>query len=604
MSAASTFSDIVRHGNPNLADTEEPNMLSSETVLQQRYRIVRQLGQGGMGAVYEALDERLHRTVALKETLVETEELRRAFAREARLLANLNHPALPKVIDHFSEDAGQYLVMEYIAGADLARQLTERGQPFPIETVTRWADELLDALEYLHGNEPPIIHRDIKPANLKLSPQGRIILLDFGLAKGTAGQMTRAQASVSVLGYTPNYAALEQIQGERTGPRSDLYSLAATLYHLLTVETPVDALKRATETFHDEADPLRPIVELNPQVPRALADVLMQALALRPSQRYDNAAELRTALRLARMPISSLAETLTDAPLTQQGAQTPATVAPVTPDNATALSPQALERETILLPAPPVQTAPPAPTTPQGGETVTVAAPSTQTRRRWPLYAAPLVLLLLAAVGLVAYQMRQRAATVAPAPVNDNSTTQGNQPPPPAQTEQPVAEHTQPTPHPTATQARTKPTPETNAAEEARKAEQQRAEQERVHPPEPEVAPNPPAFTSPEQEGARAAAQAQREAQLEAARIDFERARIEAANAQRDLQRTRQMYKNGQADSAAVDAATQRMYQTSMALARANARLQSLRTMTHPPQPNNLPRRLRRRDMNGQQPPP
>src|SRR5205085_2290127 len=220
MSAASTFSDIVRHGDPNLADTEEPNMLSSETVLQQRYRIVRQLGQGGMGAVYEALDERLHRTVALKETLVETEELRRAFAREARLLANLNHPALPKVIDHFSEDAGQYLVMEYIAGADLARQLTERGQPFPIETVTRWADELLDALEYLHGNEPPIIHRDIKPANLKLSPQGRIILLDFGLAKGTAGQMTRAQVSVSVLGYTPNYAALEQIQGERTGPRS------------------------------------------------------------------------------------------------------------------------------------------------------------------------------------------------------------------------------------------------------------------------------------------------------------------------------------------------------------------------------------------------
>src|SRR5918911_3535570 len=164
-------------------------MLPPGTFLQGRYRIVRPLGQGGMGAVYEALDERLHRAVALKETLVEGEELRRAFAREARLLANLNHPALPKVIDHFSEGAGQYLVMEFIAGADLAQLLSERGRPYPFETVLAWADELLDALEYLHGHEPPVIHRDIKPANLKLTPKGRVVLLDFGLAKGAAGQM-------------------------------------------------------------------------------------------------------------------------------------------------------------------------------------------------------------------------------------------------------------------------------------------------------------------------------------------------------------------------------------------------------------------------------
>jgi len=568
-----------------------------------------------MGAVYEALDERLHRTVALKETLVETEELRRAFAREARLLANLNHPALPKVIDHFSEEAGQYLVMEFIAGADLAQQLAQRGQPFPFATVTRWADELLDALEYLHGHEPPIIHRDIKPANLKLSPQGRIILLDFGLAKGTAGQMTRAQASVSVLGYTPNYAALEQIQGERTSPRSDLYSLAATLYHLLTGQTPVDALKRATEVFHDEADPLRPIGELNPQVPRALANVLMQALALRPSQRYDNAAELRAALRRAQAPTSALAETLIDNPLTQQGAPTPATVAPVTPANETALSPQALERETILMPASPVQTALPAPATPRGGETVTVAAPPTHARRRWPMYVAPLVVLLLVAGVLLAYQMRHRSASVAPAPPDNNNTApQTNQqqtPALPTQTEQPVAEHTQPTPQPTASPAHAKPPTETNTADEARKAEQQRAEQERSHPPEAENVPPPPAFASNDPEIRRAVVQAQMEAQLESARIEFERARIEAANAQRDLERTRQQYKNGAVNAAAVDAATQRMYETSMALAKANARLQSLRAAARtaegrPPQPNNpnnMPRRLRRRGLNGQPPP-
>ena len=601
-------------GEPKLTAPRRTDMLSPETVLQQRYRVVRQLGQGGMGAVYEALDERLHRTVALKETLVETEELRRAFAREARLLANLNHPALPKVIDHFSEDAGQYLVMEYIAGPDLAQKLAERGQPFPVETVMRWADELLDALEYLHGHEPPIIHRDIKPANLKLTSQGRIILLDFGLAKGTAGQMTRAQASVSVLGYTPNYAALEQIQGERTGPRSDLYSLAATLYHLLTGQVPVDALKRATETFHDEADPLRTVNELNPQVPRTLSDVLMQALALRPSQRYDNAADLRAALRRVRAPLSSLAETLTDAPLTQQGAQPPATVAHVTPANETAPAPQALERETMLMPALPVQTAPPPPTAPQGGETVTVVAPPTQTRRRLSLYVAPVVILLLVACGLFAYQMSQRTATVAPVPLNNTPTpTPDAQPSPtPAVQAAPVVvQQPQPTPQPSATQAKPKPTPETNPTDEARKAEQQRAEQERMHPPEPSVAPNPPVLVAPEQEGARAAAQAQREAQVEAARADFERARIEAGNAQRDLQRTRQMYKNGQADSAAVDAATQRMYQTSMELARANARLQALRAANRTqegrpaiPNPNNLPRRLRPRNANSQTPPP
>src|SRR4051794_20560142 len=136
-------------------------MLSPNTMLQGRYRIVRELGRGGMGAVYEAIDQRLSRTVALKETLVDSEELLRAFEREARLLANLRHPALPKVIDHFIEGDGQYLVMEFIPGDDLADMLEKRGRPFSSDEVMRWADELLDALDYLHSHEPPIVHRDI-----------------------------------------------------------------------------------------------------------------------------------------------------------------------------------------------------------------------------------------------------------------------------------------------------------------------------------------------------------------------------------------------------------------------------------------------------------
>ena len=278
-------------------------MPAPDTVLQGRYRIVRQLGKGGMGAVYEAVDERLSRTVALKETLAETDELKRAFEREARLLANLRHPVLPKVIDHFTEEDGQFLVMEYIPGSDLGELLERRTRPFSAQEVSRWADDLLDALDYLHTHEPPIIHRDIKPANLKLAANGKIVLLDFGLAKGAAGQMTRTGSGMSVIGYTLHYAALEQIQGERTGPRSDLYSLAATLYQLLTGQQPVDALKRAADLLNDEPDPLRPVREVNPEIPEPFASVLMKALSIKPSLRPASAAEMRAALSGDAVPV-------------------------------------------------------------------------------------------------------------------------------------------------------------------------------------------------------------------------------------------------------------------------------------------------------------
>src|SRR6266404_316747 len=220
-------------------------MLAADIVLQERYRIIRQLGQGGMGAVYEAIDERLDTMVALKETLFTDEKLRKQFEREARLLARLHHPALPRVSDHFNEGDGQFLVMQYIAGEDLAEMLTQRNAPFPQPEVVRWADQLCDALDYLHTQEPQIIHRDIKPQNLKLTARGQIVLLDFGLAKGQAGELSRITTSASIFGYTPNYAPLEQIQGLGTDARSDIYSLAATAYHLMTGVKPPDALTRA-----------------------------------------------------------------------------------------------------------------------------------------------------------------------------------------------------------------------------------------------------------------------------------------------------------------------------------------------------------------------
>jgi serine/threonine protein kinase len=279
-------------------------MLAPDALLQNRYLILRPIGKGGMGAVYLAKDERLGNTIALKETFFEDELLRKAFKREARLLAGLRHPALPRVIDHFTEETGQFLVMEFIPGDDLEEMFKEQGGPFPLSDVLRWADQLLDALDYLHTQEPPIIHRDIKPQNLKLAARGQIILLDFGLAKGSAAGMSQASATGSIFGYTPTYAPLEQVHGAGTDPRSDLYSLAATVYHLLTGTKPPDALARASAVIGGQADPLRLASELNPQVPQGVAEVLAKAMAIHGEQRPGSAEEMRRLLRAADQAIA------------------------------------------------------------------------------------------------------------------------------------------------------------------------------------------------------------------------------------------------------------------------------------------------------------
>jgi len=274
-------------------------MLAPETLIHDRYRIVRAIGKGGMGAVYEAFDLRLQSPVALKQMIVEGEHLSRAFAREAQLLASLRHQALPRVIDHFVDEHGQFLVMEFIPGEDLATLLQKQGAPFPVDQVLAWADTLLDVLSYLHAQQPPVIHRDIKPQNMKRTPRGEIILLDFGLAKGAAATQTRSMTG-SVFGYTPQYAPLEQIKGVGTEPRSDLYALAATLYHLMTGTPPPDALTRAAAVVTHDPDPLEPAHHLNPGVPHDVSAILNQALALDPTARFANADAMRRALRQAR----------------------------------------------------------------------------------------------------------------------------------------------------------------------------------------------------------------------------------------------------------------------------------------------------------------
>ena len=272
-------------------------MIEPGKVLQQRYRIERQIGQGGMGAVYIATDERFGSIVAIKETLCMDDNYRKAIEREARLLNSLKHAALPRVSDHFVEDAGQFLVMEYIAGEDFGHVLENNSRPFSVEQVLTWADQLLDALDFLHNQVNPVIHRDIKPQNLKVTPKGQIILLDFGLAKGNVTDAGHHTAAKSIFGYSRNYASLEQIQGTGTDPRSDLYSLAATLYHLLTNTPPEDALTRAMAVLSRQRDPLVPANQIVEDIPSGVAYVLHRAMDLDAGQRPASAEVMRTMLR-------------------------------------------------------------------------------------------------------------------------------------------------------------------------------------------------------------------------------------------------------------------------------------------------------------------
>lgn len=398
-------------------------MLTPNTILQSRYLIQRQLGQGGMGAVYLATDQRFGSTVALKETFFRDENLRKAFEREAQLLNNLRHGALPVVIDHFAEGEGQFLVMQFIPGKDLSELLEEKdGAPFEVDTVLRWAYQLLDALEYLHEYKPPIIHRDIKPQNLKLTPRGEIVLLDFGLAKGSA---TGAPlVSLSLRGYTPHYAPLEQIQGTGTDPRSDLYALAATLHHLLTGAIPPDALTRATAAVSGQPDPLRPINELNPRVPVSISAVLYRALAQNPNQRPATATLMRQALREAReIAVSGgMASTLVEQSALQPTAPSNA------PSGLTTMPPDAGAAHHTT-PAYPVWQ-----TVPQAAQTSAEAPAAQATSKRWTwpaIGAAALVIGLIVVAGIM--WPRMQSSTKLPEAGSANNQPLAAKLPPPAE---------------------------------------------------------------------------------------------------------------------------------------------------------------------------
>jgi formylglycine-generating enzyme required for sulfatase activity/tRNA A-37 threonylcarbamoyl transferase component Bud32 len=281
-------------------------MPQTGSILKSRYRVVRAIKRGAMGAVYEAYDETLKLRVAVKQTIADTEPLRNALAREALFLARLKHPHLPRVIDHFEDDGDYYLAMDFIDGKDLGALVAEAD--LPVDRVLRWARQLLDVVEYLHGyahdGEPkPIVHCDIKPLNIKPDARDDIFLLDFGLASGLPTDLVGSHLH-TVPGGTGGYAPIEQQVrdgSDEPEPRWDIYAIGATLYHLLVGEVPVNAAKRSMRMFTKNGeDPFTPAHVKKPEkVSVALSEVVSRALAFNAEDRFATIGEFRAALQAA-----------------------------------------------------------------------------------------------------------------------------------------------------------------------------------------------------------------------------------------------------------------------------------------------------------------
>lgn len=253
--------------------------LQQGQVLNNRYRIVKLLGQGGMGAVYRAWDLVLQRPCALKENLDHSPEAQRQFTREAMVLAGLSHPNLPNVNDYFSvEGQGQYLIMEFVDGEDL-ESLVQRSGAILADQALVWVSQVLDALRYLHGQKPPVFHRDIKPANIRIAPDGRAMLVDFGLVKVyEAGGST----TIGARAVTPGYSPPEQYGRGTTDGRSDVYALGATLYTLLTGQQPLESVQRMAGAS------MPTVYQLNTHVQPTISAIVDRAMSLTPSQRFQD----------------------------------------------------------------------------------------------------------------------------------------------------------------------------------------------------------------------------------------------------------------------------------------------------------------------------
>lgn len=289
-SSSNAGSDPQGTAAPGAGGRAAAPVMQPGVILQGRYVIEGTLGIGGMSVVYRGRDLRFKdvvRPCAIKEMYQSAPDSNtrllnlKNFEREAGLLATLQHPAIPKVFDFFEENGRVYLILELIQGKDLETVLDEAKGPLPEERVARWAVQLCEVLSYLHNQKPePIVFRDMKPSNVMVTPDDRIILIDFGIARS----LVRTRGTV--IG-TEGYSPPEQYKGIAE-PQSDLYALGATLHHLLTASDP---RTETPFTFHE-----RPLRQLNPQISPELAAVIEKALSYDVTTRWTSADEMRLAL--------------------------------------------------------------------------------------------------------------------------------------------------------------------------------------------------------------------------------------------------------------------------------------------------------------------
>ncbi len=368
-----------------------------------KYRIIEQLGRGGMGTVYKAIDETLDREVAIKALNADllTDEAMQRFRGEAVMLAKLSHPRIASIYELTRQDKDLLMVMEYVKG-ETCEKLMARTGAMPVGKAVVLCDQILDALEHAHASG--IVHRDLKPGNVMVTASGDVKVMDFGIAR-VAGS-----AHLTMDGYmmgTPAYMAPEQVRGEEVDRRMDLYSAAVVLYRLLTGRLPFEA-DSAISLIHSQlSDPPTPVRQFRPDLPDWVETILMRGLAKGPADRFQTAAEFRLALE------RGLAGTLTkmvrpvalgDAGETMAPTPTPTALRRVS-SLATATSPAA------PVPIPPMPTPAPTPTATNRTEaTVTLRTPQLA-------LAGGLLTLLVIGVGFLAYAALRRPVIITPAPV-------------------------------------------------------------------------------------------------------------------------------------------------------------------------------------------
>ncbi|MFC1975840.1 serine/threonine-protein kinase, partial [Chloroflexota bacterium] len=251
--------------------------LPDDAILENRYRIDGLLAQGGMGAIYRGFDTNLNTPVAIKENFFQTPHAKNQFKREALILARLRHSALPRVTHHFSFEGRQYLVMDFIEGENLWEIVKQQNRPLEEKQALNYIVQVCRAVYYLHQQRPPIIHRDIKPQNIKITPDDQAILVDFGIAKqGTADSRTQTGAQ----GITPGFSPPEQYGGMGTTSASDIYSLGATLYAVLTGKKPPDSVSLMVG-----GRKFKPPDEINTSLSRRTSQAIIQAMQVKPADR-------------------------------------------------------------------------------------------------------------------------------------------------------------------------------------------------------------------------------------------------------------------------------------------------------------------------------